>query len=128
MNGIILLAFPILAAKCRGTTIFDSNLIVRRNALGDSRISDSSRDFIFGDLDEDRDGVISAEELKEVDAYLLPLRFPSLSLVRGGDGRVPAGRGDRDQRRREQYSAAAGRQPGPRAAAGGPDQVLDEHR
>ena len=36
------------------------------SGLGDSRISDSSRDFIFGDLDEDRDGVISAEELKEV--------------------------------------------------------------
>ena len=51
---------------CGGITIFDSNLIVRRNALGDSLISESSRDFIFGDLDEDRDGLISTEELKEV--------------------------------------------------------------
>ena len=42
-------------------TIFDSNLIVKRNALGDSMISESSRDFIFGDLDDNRDGLISAE-------------------------------------------------------------------
>ena len=34
--------------------------------LGDSVISSTSRDFIFGDLDDNRDGLISAEELKDV--------------------------------------------------------------
>ena len=46
--------------------VFSMGFEIAGGRLGDSIISSSSRDFIFADLDEDRDGLLSTEELKEV--------------------------------------------------------------
>ena len=52
--------------------VYSMGLEIAAGRLGDSIISSSSRDFIFAELDEDRDGLISTEELKEVYILLQP--------------------------------------------------------